>query len=255
MAQRTPAQAKKRIIQLFIDNVKGRTPDTHSSNIRHDGKGGHWLEKQMGIAHNASNTPDIDGFEMKNDTTSKTTFGDWSPNYRIYKKGNDYGLDRTKFLEIFGAPNPAKDNRYSWSGKPVPKINKYNSFGQKLEIDKNNNILAMYSFSKDERLNKSKIVPKLLQKDGLVIARWDCEKMTVRVERKFNKLGWFKCLIKDGVYTKIVFGDPISFRTWIAGVKKGQIFFDSGMYAGNPRPYAQWRADNKYWDSLITDEY
>ena len=69
-------------------------------------------------------------------------------------------------------------------------------------------------------------------------------------------MGWFKCN-KDinGIYTTIVFGDPINFETWINGVKKGLIFFDSGMYAGNPRPYSQWRANNNYWESLITDTH
>ena len=38
-------------------------------------------------------------------------------------------------------------------------------------------------------------------------------------------------------------------------VKKKVVFFDSGMYQGNKRPYSQWRANNKYWDSLITEEY
>lgn len=250
----TPEQIKQRIVRLFLTNVKGKTPDTSTSNARHDGKGGHWLETQMGVQHNSSNTPDIDGFEMKNDTTSKTTFGDWSPKYRIYNKGNEYGLDRTMFLRIFGAPNILKNNRYSWSGKPVPKIAGYNTFGQKLVVDENGNIFAMYSFDKDERLNKSDIVPVALQKNNLVLARWDAELMKLRVE-KFNKFGWFKCIKTNGVYTKIVFGPPINFEAWIAGVKKGLVFFDSGMYEGNVRPYAQWRAENKYWDSLITEEY
>jgi hypothetical protein len=61
--------------------------------------------------------------------------------------------------------------------------------------------------------------------------------------------------MENGVYTKIVFGGPITFDKWIDGVKKGLIFFDSGMYEGNARPYANWRADNKYWNSLIIEEY
>jgi len=251
----TPEQIKKKIIKRFITNVKGRKPDTSRSNLAHDGKGGHWLEKQMGVAHNASNTPDIDGFEMKNDTGSKTTFGDWSPKYRIYKKGNEHGLDRTMFLEIFGAPNILKENRHSWSGKPTPKVGDYNTFGQKLVVDKEGNIFAMYSFSKDKRPNKSKVVPKALRQEKLVLARWDADLMKLRVERKFNNLGWFKCLKTDGVYSNIVFGRPINFKKWIDDVRKGEIFFDSGMYAGNPRPYSQWRAGNDYWESLVTEKY
>jgi hypothetical protein len=241
---------------MFLKNVKGKTADISKSNVRHDGSGGHWLEEQMGVIHNSSNTPDIDGFEMKNNTSTKTTFGDWSPNYKIWKKGNEYGLDRKSFLEIFGAPNILKENRHSWSGKPSPKISGYNFFGQKLEVDKERNIFAMYSFKEDKRDDKAKKVPKVLQQNNLILAKWDVEKMKIKVERKFNKRGWFKCL-KDsnGVYSSIVFGDPINFNTWIDGVRKGLIFFDSGMYDGNFRPYANWRADNKYWDSLVTDTH
>jgi hypothetical protein len=71
------------------------------------------------------------------------------------------------------------------------------------------------------------------------------------VEKKFNNEGWFKCIKENGVYTKIVFGAPLNFTKWITGVEKGLIFFDSGMYDGNSRNYSQWRANNKYWESLI----
>lgn len=248
-------EIKKKIITLFDKKVRGKKSDTTSSNARHDGKDGHWLETQMGIAHNGNNAPDINGFEMKNHTTSKTTFGDWSPDYSLFKRKVNI-LKRDQFLQIFGAPNIEKENRYSWSGKPCPKINTFNEFGQKLEIDECNNILTIYSFKKDKRVNKDKIVPKDLQQDRLIIASWSAELMKKRVEKKFNKLGWFKCnKNSESVYTSIVFGDPINFKTWITGVKKGLIFFDSGMYDGNPRPYSQWRANNNYWESLITDTH
>jgi hypothetical protein len=254
----SPEQIKKRIIELFNENVRGRISDTSGSNADHDGKDGHWLEKQMGIKHNGNNAPDLDGFEMKNNTTSKTTFGDWSPSrrFRIYKKGNEYEINRSMFLKIFGAPNALKEGRHSWSGKPVPKVGKYNFFGQMLKVDKEGNIHALYSYDKDQRENKNNIVPESLQQNDLILAVWDAEMMKKRVEDKFNKLGWFKCeKDKNGVYSKIVFGNPINFETWIDGVRKGLIFFDSGMYDGNPRPYANWRATNQYWESLIVDSY
>lgn len=248
-------QIKQKIIDLFNKNVKGKIPDTSTSNIAHDGKGGHWLETQMGIAHNRDNEPDLWGFEMKNNTTSKTTFGDWSADYYIFKD-DKYTIDRDKFLKIFGSPNPLKNNRYSWSGKPTPKIDAYNSFGQILTIDNEYNICAVYSFEKDSRDDKDKIIPKEMQINNLIIARWSSVMMKKRVEHKFNHLGWFKCIKNEsGAYSSIVFGAPIKFHTWIMGVKKGLIFFDSGMYQGNPRPYSQWRAFNNYWTSLITDTH
>jgi len=125
-----------------------------------------------------------------------------------------------------------------------------------LKVDKNNNIKAIYSFSKDKREDKKIIVPLIMQKDNLVIAQWNADMMRKRVEDKFNMLGWFKCIKNiDGVYSRIVFGAPINFDTWIEGVKKGLIYFDSGMYQGNIRPYSQWRADNKYWESLVVETH
>ena len=248
-------EIKRKIVRLFNKNVKGKIPDISTSNKRHDGKDGHWLETQMGVAHNADNAPDLYGFEMKNDTSSKTTFGDWSASYYIFKD-EEYGINRDQVLEIFGAPNLKKGERYSWSGKPSPKINVFNSFGQILKVDDQDNIFAVYSYREDTRPDKDKIVPKNMQKNILVIAEWSAEMMKERVEKKFNKLGWFKCLKDEtGAYSKIVFGAPISFKSWIDGVRKGHIFFDSGMYQGNVRPYSQWRANNKYWDSLVTDTY
>lgn len=253
--QETPEEIKKRIVLLFNKNVRGKTPDTSASNSAHDGKGGHWLETRMNVIHNRKNEPDLWGFEMKNYTAVKTTFGDWSASYYIFKD-KEYDISRDDFIKIFGAPNPEKNNRYSWFGKITPKINVYSCSGQILKIDDAGNIYAVYSFKNDSRPDKGRVVPKEMQKDSLVIARWDAEMMKKRVEQKFNKLGWFKCVENEaGAYSKIVFGPPIDFSAWIMGVREGLIFLDSGMYQGNPRPYSQWRAYNKYWDSLITDTY
>ena len=254
-------KGKIKIIALFNKKVKGKKPNTSGSNQGHDGKGGHWLEKKMGIKHNSKNEADLCGYEMKNHTREKTTFGDWSADYYIFKDLNFFPknkgtINRDKFMEIFGAPNLEKDNRYAWSGKPTPKINKYNEFGQKLIVDKKNNIYAIYSFGEDKRENKRKIIPLNMQKNKLILAKWDSLSMTKKVEQKFNKLGWFKCIKnKNGIYSQIVFGEPFNFKAWICDVKKGKIYFDNGMHVGNKRPYSSWRASNTYWDNLITSTY
>lgn len=255
-------QIKIKIINLFVKNVKGSYPDVSKANKGHDGKSGHWLETRMGIKHNSKNEADLYGFEMKNNTTSKTTFGDWSADYYIFKDLKYFSKDRAevnrdKFMRIFGGQSSEYEGRYSWSGRSAPKIKGYNDFGQKLVVDKKNNILAIYSYSKDIRKDKSKSVPHIMQRDNLTLARWHVESMTIKLERKFNNLGWFKCICdkKTGIYTNIIFGGPIDFKSWIAGVKKGLIYFDSGMHIGNKRPYSNWRADNKYWDLLVTDKY
>lgn len=254
---------KQRILSLFLKNVKGKKPNTTMSNSGHDGKEGHWLETQMKIEHNASNSPDIFGFEMKNDTTSKTTFGDWSPNYRIWldKKYPIFNsmnsiCARDKFMEIFGKPNPKKGGRFSWSGEPLPKINSYSTYGQIMSIDADENISILYSYSKDKRINKNKIVPLLFQIEDLILVTWQRDSLKLKLERKFNNLGWFKCLKNnEGVYSNIVFGDPITWESWLNSVRKGLVFFDGGMHQGNPRPYSEWRANNQFWEKMITDKY
>lgn len=247
---------KEKIIEIFNNRVKGRLPDLSNFNSRHDGGGGHWLERQMGIRANASNTPDLFGYEMKNETSSKTTFGDWSADFYIYQASNSGLSDRDDFLKVFGRPNPEKGGRFSWSGQPCPKIKTFNPYGQILIIDSQKNIHAKYSYIKDSRSDKARIVPNGLQKENLTIAEWKRASIQKKLERKFNQKGWFKCRKNaQGIYTEIVFGDPINFDTWIKLVENGDVFFDSGMYEGNPRPYSQWRSSNAFWDKLITSRY
>lgn len=246
---------KQKIINLFNKNVRGKKPDTNGSNAKHAGKEGHWLEKQMGIASNASNSPDLFGYEMKNHTGSKTTFGDWSASFYIWHN-EEHNILRDDFLQIFGKPNLKKKGRFSWSGEPIPKINQYNNFGQILLVDNEDNIAIEYSFSEDQRENKGKLVPTQMQQEHLILVRWNKDWMSKKVESKFNQKGWFKCLKNDeGVYSEIVFGVPMTYKNWLNGVRAGLIFFDSGMYQTNLRNYSQWRANNAYWDNLIVERY
>lgn len=252
---------KERIIQLFNTNVKGKIPNVSDQNQKHDGKYGHWLEKQFGIPANRNNAPDLLGYELKNQTTSKISFGDWSANYYIFKdddfsdifQGRKTEEKRDIFLRIFGHN---VTGRYSWSGSPCPKINKYNDFGQVLSISNDNNILAIYSYSQDKRSEKSTIVPIKLQKENLILALWEEKSLQGNLEKKFNQKGWFTCKTDStGAYNEICFGAPMNYSTWLDLVRKGIVFFDSGMHEGNSRPYSIWRTNNAYWDSLIIERY
>jgi len=252
---------KRIIINRFLESVKGKRFDPTGFNSKHCGAEGHWLELQMGITPNGSNEADLLGYEMKKETSTKTTFGDWAPNLSLWGRKRPYDeiekIDRdTEFLKYFGQPNLKKDGRLSWSGKPSPKINAYNTFGQILTIDEDENILALYSFSKDQRSNKDELIPNVFKRDNLIIAKWEKESLKGKVERKFNDKGWFKCF-KDpsGVYESIGFGDPFDYNDWIKLVKLGVAYYDSGMYAGNKRPYAMWRASNNHWDVLVEEKY
>lgn len=254
--QMTVEEIKAEILRRFNDKVRNKKPDIAKEvNARHDGKQGHWLEQQMGLKANRSNDPDMYGFEMKNHTRGKTTFGDWSADYYIFKDAN-YGISRDSFLQIFGKPNQDKKGRCSWSGEPAPKIQGFNSFGQRLVIDNENNILAVYCFSQDQRPHKRQVVPPNLQKENLILAQWHYQSIKTKLENKFNQLGWFKCTQNaEGIYDGLVFGRPINFDNWLACVKTGEVFFDSGMYQGNSRNYSQWRANNTFWDSLIISRH
>lgn len=265
---------KADIVKLFRENVKGKKADVQGRNERHDGRQGHWLEEQFGITANADNEADLWGYELKNETTSKTTFGDWSankyvftnPEYKECFDGSKKYEKQDSFVKIFGKPNEEKGGRHSWSGSPCPKIGKYNDFGQILTIDDNKDIVAKYSYSKDKRTDKEKIVPDKLQKEDLEIARWYGETSPTtkradkclknKVEDKFNNEGWFTCKKNaTGEYEKICFGEKVDYDVWLQKVRDGVVFFDSGMYEGNKRPYSQWRANNDFWDSMIIDEY
>lgn len=264
---------KQQIINLFRANVRGKTPDVSKKSQGHDGKVGHWLEEQFNIAHNADNLADLFGYELKNQTKSKTTFGDWSANEYIYNcnkyahlfSESDSIARRDKFMRIFGHSNSQKGGRYSWSGEPCPKISGFNKFGQKLEIDVNNDIIAVYNYKFDCRPNKSEIIPLEFQKEEIVIARWYGESvpngatgkcLKDKVENKFNQEGWFVCKTgADGRYNEICFGSPINYETFLKLVKTGDIFFDSGMHEGNSRPYSQWRMNNSGWNRLIVERY
>ena len=101
--------AKEQIIDLFRKNVKGKSPNVENRNPRHDGKKGHWLEEQFGISANADNEADLWGYELKNETTSKTTFGDWSaniyvftnPQYQALFEGQNKAEKQNSFVILF----------------------------------------------------------------------------------------------------------------------------------------------------------
>ncbi len=245
---------QKKVVSLFNKNIKGKFFLKKRS---HWGEEGHWLEKQIGILPNSKNQPDIYGFEMKSQTSSKTTFGDWSASYYIFKNKKNFksNLTRNEFLRIFGKLNQKK-GRFSWSGEPIPKINSFSNFGQILKIRDDYSLVILYFYTKDQRSDKKSIVPRKYQKNNLILAKWTYSDLKNKVERKFNQRGWFKC-IKDnrGVYQNIVFGAPLNIQKWLYFVSTGDIFFDSGMYQGNNRNYSHWRAKNSFWKKLIIKKY
>ena len=313
------------IIRIFDENVRHQKPNLENHTDTHDGSAGHWLEHKMGISHNANNKPDLLGFEMKNKTSTKTTFGDWMADYYIYDSrkselsqsdfsrifGSPWGTkqwspNRDIFIRIFGKAQPdnkisieldtnkklirklfvtkpnkepkpqlTKNNvdsdeinpayfdasylelldidngRFSWSGQPVPKINSWNEFGQRLRIDADLNIVALYDFNYDKRIDKHQFVDEIFHQQ-IVLAKWNACCLSQKVENKFNQRGWFKCVTnKNGIYTHIVFGCAFNYKQWLEWVKDGDVILDSGMKQFHRKPYQGWRASNKLWNSLL----
>ena len=170
--------------------------------------------------------------------------------------GKDINITRKQFIEIFGTQNEKKNNRYSWSGKCFPNVYNYNDFGQKIFINYNNDIIIKYCYKYDKRKNKGILSTLRIEEDEtLSISIWSKTWLQKKVEDKFNMKGFFICKKNGSIYNKICFGPPFNYSYFIEQFKNGKIILDSGMYQGNGRNYSQFRADNKFWNTLINEEY
>jgi len=267
-------EVKNKIKHTFDESIRGREPILPIGKKEHDGWEGHWLQEQFGLAADAKNAPDLNGFELKDDTGRVTTFGDWSADEYIFfshsacqrnpskaaqcAKCKNASISRTEFLQIFGTPNPAKKDRHSWSGSVCPKVNGINQYGQILTVYPDGTIRAEYDYNMDQRPDKDSVVPLALHKETVALATWHSASLKKKLENKFKEHGWFKCMQESkghGKYVGIVFGGPIEFEDWVKQVRLGNVYFDSGMYEGNSRKYSQWRASNAFWTSLTEETY
>jgi len=258
------------IINIFNQNVKGTEIPKEKS---HHGSEGHWLEDRMGIKPNGNNKPDLYGYEMKKES-GKITLGDFQPTSYLFSKNketidkyNGFRLEMTRdqFLMFFGtnASTRKKLNRYSWSGSCCPKKCDVwtEESGQKLYVDDSKNIVISYSFSKDKRATKTKILKtfplptqELLRQDSIVIAIWNAEDLARKINNKFNVNGFFICFknLEKTCYESIKFGSAFDYDIFLKAFKNGEIIFDSGMYQGNNRNYSQFRAKQKsFWSKLL----
>lgn len=76
---------KQQIKAAFDQNIRGREPKVSATKNQHDGWEGHWLQEQFGLTADAKNAPDLNGFELKDDSgVGVTTFGDWSADEYIF---------------------------------------------------------------------------------------------------------------------------------------------------------------------------
>ena len=241
---------KQQIITLFNNNVKNVEICLDGQNKAHCGKEGHWLEKKMGIKPNAKNEPDLLGYEMKTGE-SVTTFVDKAPNNMfignipIPKRKSTHV--KQQFWELYASKKESDEATIGgWSA------HRYNLSGQKLYVDEQNNINIKYDYSHDQRPNKDSIIG--LIKEPHIIMQWNADTLKSTIENKFNQKGFFKCVKQQNKFVKICFGGPITYEFWIDKVKKGVIYHD-GYSKVNGRGRHVFRAANKFWNDLITEEY
>lgn len=226
---------------------------------KHDGSDGHWLEKQFGVSANSSNRPDMFGIEIKK-YSNVITFGDFSASEYIFSRHHPYlnkinqcniPMDRQTFFMLFGSFNTSK-NRWSWSGRCVPKYNTFTDGGLRLIINDDDQNLCIYYHPECDKIH----TPPLFMK-RICICVWKYTDLTKCVNQKFNCGGFVICEknTHKNSYTKVYVGNPFDIRTFINGIKSGYIYLDSGMYDGNSRNYSQFRASHKYWLSLTYTSY
>lgn len=236
-----PMSEEEKIRSIFNKNVRGRQPNLTQYNKKHNGSEGHWLEKQMGIKHNSSNSPDIYNYEMKKVTRGRTTFGDWIPD-KIEIKFWSKPESAIKFMKTYGKYNKKK-KRWAWANPVL--IEKYNQYGQRLEMDdKNNKVVVRYNKNKDKLYNSRE---NKCNEERKILFGWTYEKLKQRVENKFGKKGYFICnKNKKNEYSDISFFKPIYFEEWKNALMNKHIFLDAGTICGNPRAYMSWRTNNKW---------
>jgi len=239
---------KEYIIKLFNTNVKGVEICLKGKNKKHCGKDGHWLEKQMGIKHNAKNAPDINGYEMKMDS-KVITFIDKSPD-KMYLDGVTIPKrNKTEKKQFWDKYASKKTNDEPTIGGWL--VNKFNKSGQKMIVDENNNIAVLYNYEEDTRTDKETLG---LNRTSHIIMEWNATSLSTAIEDKFNQKGFFKCIKENNKFTKICFGKKITFDTWINEFKKGIIYHDGYSKVGG-RSRHVFRAKKKFWNELITEEY
>jgi hypothetical protein len=243
--------AKQIILDRFNTNVKDK--EISSINTLHNGAFGHWLETQMGVIHNCRNEPDLFGFEMK--TGDNVTTGiDKAPDI-FYINGVDCRKGKTKlpqeckkeFWNKYASQKQSEDKTIGgW------KINEFNKCGQKIVVDEDNNIKVLYDYNYDTRDNKEYLE---LLKTPHIIMKWKVESLRSAINNKFNKRGFFKCIKEGNKYTKICFGSPFTFETWIEEFKKGVIYHDGYSKLKGRGRHVFRASNNKFWDKLIRQVY
>jgi len=270
----------KELMKIWSEKIKGKKTSEIPMPVQ--GSLGHWIQEQFGQSLDADKDADWKGLEIKTGR-QKMSFGDWTPSQWMWDVRGKSGLhsdvikSQDDFVRMFGKPLTEQSQRYkrryeanlkvgtkayndkkksllgrhSWSSTR-PKIGTFNDAGSKLVVKRDDAIEVVYDYAKDLRPNKASIVHEKFHKGVITLARWDAEKMSNHINRKFGQKGWAKFVEKQGIYAEIHLFEPITHSTFLGWVERGIVFFDPGTYEGNPKPYCQWRMNNSDLEKLAT---
>lgn len=242
MAESIREEVRKEILRMFRDRICGKKKPT---DLSHMGSEGHWLERQFGIRANSYVDADYRGFELKSDSRM-VTLGDWSADEYIYSRvapllmeangARHLYMEKNEFIRTFGIPNNKYGGRFGWAGHATPRYNEWNRCGQVLIVcPQSGNVYAVYSHKKDQRVT-APTVPDVFKMGYVCIAVWYADSLRNRVDRKWNKCGFFQVRKNTrGEYASVTFGKPFSLEYFLDGIKKKRIIFDSGMVENNSR--------------------
>lgn len=254
-------KARKMIEDTFARNVKGEA--FNSENRAHHGEDGHRIEDRFGVKRNATNGPDVHGYELKKQGRNKTTLGDFSASEYAFSKNQKHldpnlpPMTRSDFFKNFGHKNPKKNDRGSYSGSCTPTyVGKTSRRGQTLRILENGDLAVFYNHSADTDINKSNIHPFFKTGEDIMIIIWKAAKLREKVENKFNRNGFAMVIPdSDNRCSALKIGRPFTYEEFLGFLRAGHIFFDSGMVDGNSRNYSHFRGTQKgFWGKLIVNE-
>jgi hypothetical protein len=247
-------EAQLLIEKTFFRFVQGSEKQDWRGASHDPGSSGRTLQTAIARELGAADTRKILGFSITQESP-KVTLGDWNPSSALFLGANQK-IDRTAFLEIFGATSKA-GGHLTWSGSAFPKVGTYSSSGQTIVANTRDGVKILFDQKFDSSLSR-KIPWRVLEanpNEVLTLAHWSRERLTELLSDKYQPFGWAHLCSKKGSHRidSIRFGRPVEFKDLILGLNNGALIIDSGMTSKSGRNRLLWRSTKKFWDE-ISDE-
>jgi len=236
------------LCQHFLSNLKGIKLEKKS---KHDGELGHQVEKIFGVKPNSSMKSDLSWLELKTcgKRGDKTTLWDKNPSWIYGKEDKLSNKDfNTKFCHWFGTPKKEKGGRWSWSGTVSPQYYENWSWaGQKITLDKEENVIIIYCYEKDARPFKDEVIPEELKNKATCIARWDKRDLENHLAQKYSASVALITHKEEKIEECRINSRPLLYSDFLNNFRSKLIFFDSGRKEGEARNYSSFRGKKEFW--------